>query len=168
MRLVRALALSVLTASGAAAVETVTCADAGSEIGFSYVFDYRQKQPVLSVTMQLTDDFGLSTDPGHADHDGEYVSEGFAGDGFEGGTVSWDDADGRRHQAMRFRIGCVSEAQRGIHWRGGCGWRGRALDRQLHVGFRIAVTAVTQSRFRDCYPMLTSGHARFRIRLRPS
>lgn len=106
-----ALVLLALVAP-VAALDTVSCKDAKGEIAFTYVTGPALVQPVLSVEMQLTDDFGLSTDPGHPDHDGEYVSAGFIGDDVEGGTVSWKDEDGREHQAMSFRIGRVYEAQR--------------------------------------------------------
>lgn len=94
-----------------AAVDTVTCADAADEISFTYVTGPALLQPVLSVEMHLTGDFGLSTDPDYPDHDGEYVSAGFIGDDVEGGDVSWKDESGSEHLAMSFRIGRVYEAQ---------------------------------------------------------
>lgn len=93
------------------ALDTVTCTDAAGEISFTYVTGPALVQPVLSVEMQLTDDFGLSTDPAHPDHDGEYVSAGFIGDDVEGGDVSWKDDQGREHLTMSFRIGRVFEAR---------------------------------------------------------
>jgi hypothetical protein len=95
----------------ALALDTVSCTDAGGEISFTYVTGPALVQPVLSVEMQLTDDFGLSTDPAHPDHDGEYVSAGFIGDDVEGGDVSWTDEEGREHLAMSFRSGRVFEAR---------------------------------------------------------
>lgn len=105
--------MALALASGSAwALETVSCADADGEITFTYVTGPALVQPVLAVEMQLTDDFGLSTDPDHPDHDGEYVSRGFIGEEVEGGDVSWKDEDGRQHLAMSFRIGRVYEAQK--------------------------------------------------------
>ncbi|MHA6299308.1 hypothetical protein [Devosia sp. CAU 1758] len=92
-------------------MDTVSCVDAAGEITLTYTLGPALVQPVLSVEMQLTGDFGLSTDPDHPDHDGEYVSAGFIGDDVEGGDVSWKDADRREHLAMSFRIGRVSEAR---------------------------------------------------------
>lgn len=105
-------AMATLSATPAVALDTVVCADADGEITFTYVTGPALVQPVLRVEMQLTDDFGISTDPDHPDHDGEYVSRGFIGEDVEGGDVSWKDEDGREHLAMRFRIGRVFEAQR--------------------------------------------------------
>jgi hypothetical protein len=93
------------------ALDTVVCGDAAGEITFTYVTGPALVQPVLGVEMQLTDDFGISTDPDHPDHDGEYVSGGFIGEDVEGGEVSWKDDAGSEHLAMSFRIGRVYEAQ---------------------------------------------------------
>ncbi|MBJ3784210.1 hypothetical protein [Devosia sediminis] len=101
-----------MAAAPATALDTVRCADADGEITFTYVTGPALVQPVLGVEMQMTDDFGISTDPDHPDHDGEYVSRGFIGEDVEGGDVSWRDEDGREHLAMSFRIGRVYEAQR--------------------------------------------------------
>lgn len=103
---------ALLVTAPVAALDTVTCTDAAGEISFTYVTGPALVQPVLSVEMQLTDDFGLSTDPDHLDHDGEYVSNGFIGSDVEGGEVSWKDENGNEHLAMSFRIGRVYEAQR--------------------------------------------------------
>lgn len=105
------LAATLLLAAPVAALDTVVCEDGGGEISFTYVTGPALVQPVLSVEMQLTGDFGLSTDPGHPDHDGEYVSGGFIGEDVEGGDVSWRDDDGGEHLAMSFRIGRVYEAR---------------------------------------------------------
>ena len=102
---------TLIVASPAMALDTVTCADAAGEITFTYVTGPALVQPVLSVEMQLTGDYGLSTDPDHPNHDGEYVSRGFIGDDVEGGDVSWKDEDGHEHLAMSFRIGRVYEAR---------------------------------------------------------
>lgn len=104
----------LVAASPALALDTVTCADANGEITFTYVTGPALVQPVLSVEMQLTGDYGLSTDPEHPDHDGEYVSRGFIGDDVEGGDVSWKDEDGNEHLAMSFRIGRVYEARQAL------------------------------------------------------
>lgn len=102
---------AVLAVVPVAALDTVVCADAGGEISFTYVTGPALVQPVLSVEMQLTDDFGISTDADHPDYDGEYVSGGFIGEDVEGGEVSWKDDAGNEHLAMSFRIGRVYEAQ---------------------------------------------------------
>jgi len=99
-------------ATSAQALDTVTCADDAREVNLTYVVGPALVQPILSVEMQLTDDFGVSTDPEHPDHDGEYVSRGFVGDGVEGGDVSWRDDKGREHLTVSFRIGRVFEAQK--------------------------------------------------------
>lgn len=103
---------ALLMVGPVAALDTVVCADADGEITFTYVTGPALVQPVLSVEMQLTDDFGISTDPDHPDHDGEYVSRGFIGEDVEGGDLSWKDEAGREHLAMSFRIGRVTEGQR--------------------------------------------------------
>jgi hypothetical protein len=110
--LLAASAASFVLAAPALALDTVACADAAGEIAFTYVTGPALVQPVLSVEMQLTGDFGLSTDPDHPDYDGEYVSAGFIGNDVEGGDVSWDDDKGDRHLAMSFRIG---RAYHGAH-----------------------------------------------------
>jgi hypothetical protein len=104
--------VALLTAAPAMALDTVVCADADGEITFTYVTGPALVQPVLGVEMQLTDDFGISTDPDHPDYDGEYVSHGFIGDDVEGGDVSWKGDGGGEHLTMSFRIGRVSEGQR--------------------------------------------------------
>ena len=108
---ITALVIAAMAATPVAALDTVSCADAEGEITFTYVTGPALVQPVLSVEMQLSGDFGISTDPEHADFDGEYISRGFIGDDVEGGDVSWKDDAGREHLAMSFRIGRVYEAQ---------------------------------------------------------
>lgn len=107
-----AVFVALLMVTPAAALDTVVCEDAAADISFTYVTGPALVQPVLSVEMKLTDDFGLSTDPDHPDHDGEYVSRGFIGEDVEGGDVSWKDDAGNEHLAMSFRIGRVYEARR--------------------------------------------------------
>lgn len=94
------------------ALDTVTCADEKGEVSLTYVTGPAFVQPVLSVEMQITGDFGVSTNADHPDHDGEYVSRGFIGDDVEGGEVSWRDEKGNEHRALSFRIGRVSEGQK--------------------------------------------------------
>ncbi|MCR6634656.1 hypothetical protein [Devosia sp.] len=108
---VLALAVIGLPAS-AFALDTVTCADEKGEVSLTYVTGPAFVQPILSVEMQLTDDFGVSTNADHPDYDGEYVSRGFVGDDVEGGEVSWRDEKGNEHRALSFRIGRVTEAQK--------------------------------------------------------
>jgi hypothetical protein len=108
---VLSIAAALPVAGPVAALDTVVCEDANREISFTYVTGPALVQPVLSVEMQLTGDYGLSTDPQHPDHDGEYVSRGFIGEDVEGGDVSWKDEDGGEHLAMSFRIGRVYEAR---------------------------------------------------------
>lgn len=115
MRATCRILLAVLaagTSTGALALDTVTCADDKGEVSLTYVTGPALVQPILSVEMQLTDDFGVSTNPDHPDHDGEYVSRGFVGDDVEGGEVSWRDEEGREHRTLSFRIGRVFEAQK--------------------------------------------------------
>lgn len=107
------LILGLLLLPGAAlGAETVTCADAAGEVSLIYKIDAAAAQPILSVAMQLSGDFGVATEPAHEDHDGEYISAGYAGDGFEGGDVSWRDERRQDHLTVRFRIGRVSEARK--------------------------------------------------------
>jgi len=108
-----AFSLYLLAAPVAHAAETIVCADADDEIRFSYGIDPELEQPVLWVEMQLTGDYGLSTDPAHDKFDGEYVAKGFVGDDVEGGDVAWRDEEGREHHAMSFRLGRVYEARDG-------------------------------------------------------
>jgi len=108
------VAATLLAVPSTMAVDTVSCADAAGEVAFIYTLGEALVQPVLSVEMQLTGDYGLSTDPDHPDHDGEYVSRGFVGDDVEGAEVSWKDEDGHEHLAMSFRIGRVYEARQAL------------------------------------------------------
>lgn len=61
--------------------------------------------------MQLTDDFGLSTDPAHPNHSGEYIAHGFIVEDMQGADLLWPNADGNELQVMSFRIGKVFEAR---------------------------------------------------------
>lgn len=96
------------------ALDAVSCADRDGEIAFTYVTGPALVQPVLSVDMQMTGDFGFSTDPDHPKYDGEYVSDGFIGRDVEGGDIAWDDENGKRHHAMSFRIGRTSHGAHSI------------------------------------------------------
>jgi hypothetical protein len=53
---------------------TVTCADAKGEVVVEYDVDESESR-VTRVQMQVTDDFGISTDPAHPDHSGETLAE---------------------------------------------------------------------------------------------
>jgi len=112
--LLAAIAATLFAAPVAMAVDTVSCADEAGEVALTYTLGEALVQPVLSVGMQLTGDYGLSTDPEHPNHDGEYVSYGFAENDVEGANVSWKDEDGREHTAMSFRIGRVFEARQAL------------------------------------------------------
>jgi hypothetical protein len=100
--------IALITPSAALALDTVSCVDNDREITFNYDLDHAATPPVTRVEMQLTDDFGFSTDPAHPKHDGEYISDGFSSGDIEGGDVSWDEEDGSRHLTMSFRIGRAS------------------------------------------------------------
>lgn len=112
--LLAGIAATLFAAPVAMAVDTVSCADEAGEVVFTYTLGEALVQPVLSVEMQLTGDYGLSTDPEHPNHDGEYVSHGFAENDVEGANVSWKDEEGREHTAMSFRIGRVFEARQAL------------------------------------------------------
>lgn len=98
-------------ASPAMAGARVTCLDADRAIVFSYTVDSNASQPILKVEMQLTDDFGLSTDPAHPNNSGEYVAHGFIIEGMHGADLLWQDDDGNELRVMSFRIGTVHEAK---------------------------------------------------------
>lgn len=111
MRRVLILVPALLASGSALGADTVTCADGAGEVTLSYVLDPEANPPIVRVDMQLTDDFGVSTEPGQPDHDGEYVSSAFAGNDMEGADVSWRDDQGTEHLTVSFRIGRVFEAQ---------------------------------------------------------
>jgi hypothetical protein len=111
MRVLGPFCFALALVPAAFAADTVTCTDADSEITLVYTLDADLSVPITRVDMQLTGDFGLSTDAGHADHDGEFVSAAFIGDDVEGAEVSWTDESGGAHRALSFRIGRVFEAQ---------------------------------------------------------
>ncbi|MBN9336221.1 hypothetical protein [Devosia sp.] len=104
--------VTVLSPAGAYALDTVTCADAKGEVSLTYVIGQAFVQPILSVEMQLTDDFGVSTNGDSPDYDGEYISRGFVGEDVEGADVSWRDDKAKEHLTLSFRIGRVSEGQK--------------------------------------------------------
>jgi hypothetical protein len=97
----------VATASPAFA-ETVHCADAMGEVVVEYDVDESQSL-VTRVQMQMTDDFGISTDPAHPDHSGETIAEQ---------SVTGDSLDVtlRAHggtPALRLRLVVVTH---GVYW----------------------------------------------------
>ncbi len=94
MKRVLLLVPALLGPVAAQAADTVTCTDAAGEVTLSYVLDDAANPPVVRVDMQLTDDFGVSTEPGEPDHDGEYISKAFAANDMEGADVSWRDDRG--------------------------------------------------------------------------
>lgn len=111
MKRVLLLLPALLVPSLAQAADAVTCTDAAGEVTLSYVLDDAANPPIVRVDMQLTDDFGVSTEPGQPDHDGEYISKAFAANATEGADVSWRDDQGNEHLTVSFRIGRVFEAQ---------------------------------------------------------
>ncbi|QQR40698.1 hypothetical protein [Devosia rhizoryzae] len=113
-KLLLAASAARVFAMPAMALDTVSCADSDGEMTFTYVTGPALVQPVLSVDMQLTGDFGFSTKPDDPKYDGEYVYDGFIGREVEGGDVAWDDEDGDRHHAMSFRIGRTSHGAHSI------------------------------------------------------
>lgn len=59
-----------------ALAETIHCADAGGEVSIAYdVGREAGRDTVMRVEMQITDDFGISTDPTHEDYSGEDIAE---------------------------------------------------------------------------------------------
>jgi hypothetical protein len=106
----------LLLASSAHAAETYTCVDADNEVTVIFDYDRRAEQPFLRIDMQLTHDYGFSTDPHHPNHDGEFVAEHFAGDGFIGADVLWRDEAGRVSPvlALGLRIVEVHERPRSL------------------------------------------------------
>ena len=95
------------------AIETYECRDRDGAVTVEYDYQYDAEPPFLRVQMQLTDDFGLSTDPAHEDHDGEYIAATYEDNAFRGVDVEWKDENGGRHNAMRLRLVSVSE---GAHY----------------------------------------------------
>ena len=111
MRLPIIAVVLVLTTASAQAAQHYACADANGEITLAFDYDAAAAEPFGHVEMQLTDDFGISTDPGHEDHSGEFVSAHYAGEDFIGAELRVKDADGKVSglPAMQIRLVTVSE-----------------------------------------------------------
>lgn len=105
-----ALAL-LLPASAANATQTYRCADANGEITLAFDYDATAAEPFATVEMQLTDDFGIATDPAHPDYSGEFVSAHYAGEDFIGAELRVKDASGKVGglPVMQIRVVTVSE-----------------------------------------------------------
>ncbi len=111
MRLPMIAVVLLLTTASAQAAQHYACADANGEITLAFDYDAAAAEPFGHVEMQLTDDFGISTDPGHEDHSGEFVSAHYAGEDFIGAELRVKDADGKVSglPAMQIRLVTVSE-----------------------------------------------------------
>ena len=74
--LLRIVLLAAITvAASPALADTVRCADANGEVSVEYdIGEANEPNMVTRVQMQITDDFGISTDPAHEDHDGEEIA----------------------------------------------------------------------------------------------
>lgn len=109
-------AAALLLSSSAHAAETYTCTDASNEVMVVFDYDRRAEQPFLRIDMQLTGDYGFSTAPDHPNHDGEFVAEHFAGNGFIGADVLWRDGAGRVSPilALGLRVVEVHERPRSL------------------------------------------------------
>lgn len=104
MRLRSALvSIALLSATPAFAVDTYDCADAKGEVSLEFDLD-NGDAPFKRVQMQMTGDFGISTDPAHPDFDGEYIGAQFTGEDFQGVDLSWKDDTDRVHKAMSLRL----------------------------------------------------------------
>jgi hypothetical protein len=97
----------VATASPALA-ETVHCTDAKGEVVVEY--DLAESGSLVTrVQMEMTDDFGISTDPAHQDHSGETITEQ---------SVTGDSVDvtlrvNGGSPALRLRLVVVTH---GVYW----------------------------------------------------
>jgi hypothetical protein len=105
-----AVAIALAATASPALAETVHCADAKGEVAVEYDIDESQSL-ITRVQMQITGDFGISTDPTHPDHSGETIAEQLVtGDGVdvmlrvEGGPP-----------ALHLRLVVVSHGH-GAHW----------------------------------------------------
>lgn len=109
------LAIALLSTSGQAG-EHYACADANGEITLAFDYDASATEPFSAIEMQLTDDFGIATDPGHPDHSGEVVSAHYAGDDFIGAELRVKDASGQLGglPVMQIRLVTVSEGQQAL------------------------------------------------------
>lgn len=113
MRIALFIIISLLTASSVEAAEHYGCGDANGEISLSFDYDAAAAEPFTALEMQLTDDFGIATDPGHPDHSGEVVSAHYASKDFIGAELRVKDATGAVGglPVMQFGLVTVSEGQ---------------------------------------------------------
>jgi hypothetical protein len=111
MRLPIVVVALLLSAATVQAAEHYACVDANGEITLAFDYDAAAAEPFSHVEMQLTDDFGISTDPDHPDHSGEFVSAHYAGEDFIGAELRVKDAAGNVSglPAMQIRLVAVSE-----------------------------------------------------------
>jgi len=109
-----ALVLTLTFAIGpASALETFVCADVEGEVSVEYDYQYDDEdQPVRRVQMQIIDDIGISTDPGHPDYSGEYIAQSARQRDLMSVDVDWKDETGNVHRAMRLRLVEVSDGPR--------------------------------------------------------
>ncbi len=103
------IAGALMAATAPALAETVHCADADGEVAVEYDVSYdaaTNKHAVTRVQMQITDDFGISTDPQHEDYDGEDIAE----QSVAGGLVSVNlRVSGEGLPALQLRLGTLSD-----------------------------------------------------------
>lgn len=113
MRTALFIIVSLLAASSVEAAEHYACTDANGEITLSFDYDAAAAEPFAALKMQLTDDFGIATDPAHPDHSGEVVSAHYSGEDFIGAELRVKDASGRVGglPVMQIRLVTVSEGQ---------------------------------------------------------
>ena len=111
MRTALFIIVSLLATSSAQAAEHYACADANGEISLSFDYVATAAEPFTALEMQLTDDFGIATDPGHSDHSGEFVSAHYTGEDFIGAELRVRDANGTVGglPVMQIRLVTVSE-----------------------------------------------------------
>lgn len=111
MRFALFIILTLLAAGSAQAMEAYACGDANGEISLSFDYDATAAEPFSALEMQLTDDFGIATDPGHPDHSGEFVSAHYVGEDFIGAELRVPDAAGAVSglPVMQIRLVTVSE-----------------------------------------------------------
>lgn len=95
MRLALVAVLSVLAVASGAAAERYACTDANGEITLGFDYDAAAAEPFTALEMQLTDDFGIATEPDHPDFSGEFVSATYLGQDFIGAELRVRDSDGR-------------------------------------------------------------------------
>ena len=110
LRLSAAIVIALVATASPALAETVHCTDAKGEVAVEYDIDEAQSL-ITRVQMQITDDFGISTDPAHPDHSGEEIAEQ---------SVTGDSVDvmlrvGGGPPALHLRLVVVSHGQ-GVHW----------------------------------------------------